>query len=180
MKFQMNDINCDFLTSEPRLQVLVLYISHPSLLIKQDTSLRIFAESSLFVCIFVASFPSLEFFTHMETTSSPVQGCEFWPMLGTNDHWAVRPLACHTCCDTGHPFFMVISENPWHSHLSQAFGQRSCHYLFWRLSSVAAWIRSLSLLHARQTIFSAAPLYRLFALISALKYNTTLNVGKIK
>ena len=34
-----------------------------------------------------------------------------------------RPLsiegssACHTYCVTGHPFIMVISEEPWHSHL---------------------------------------------------------------
>ena len=26
-------------------------------------------------------------------------------------------LACHTYCDMGHPFIMVISEDPWHSHL---------------------------------------------------------------
>ena len=26
-------------------------------------------------------------------------------------------LAYHTYCDTGHPFIMVISEDPWHSHL---------------------------------------------------------------
>ena len=26
-------------------------------------------------------------------------------------------LACHTSCDTGHPFMMVISEYPSHSHL---------------------------------------------------------------
>ena len=26
-------------------------------------------------------------------------------------------LACHTYCDKGHPFIMVISEDPWHSHL---------------------------------------------------------------
>ena len=24
---------------------------------------------------------------------------------------------CHTYCDTGHSFIMVISEDPWHSHL---------------------------------------------------------------
>ena len=93
MQFQMNDINCDFLTFRTTVTGACLYISHPSLLIKQDTSLKIFAESSLFVCIFVASFPSLEFFTHIETTSSPVQGCEFWPMLGTYDHWAVRTFS---------------------------------------------------------------------------------------
>ena len=26
-------------------------------------------------------------------------------------------FACHTFCDTGRPFIMVISEDPWHSHL---------------------------------------------------------------
>ena len=26
-------------------------------------------------------------------------------------------IACHTYCDTGHRFKMVISEDPWHSHL---------------------------------------------------------------
>ena len=26
-------------------------------------------------------------------------------------------LACYTYCDTGHPFIMVISEDPWHRHL---------------------------------------------------------------
>ena len=26
-------------------------------------------------------------------------------------------LACHVYCGTGHPFIMVISEDPWHSHL---------------------------------------------------------------
>ena len=32
-------------------------------------------------------------------------------------------LACHTFCDTGHPFIMVISEDPWHTHTYyRAFG----------------------------------------------------------
>ena len=26
-------------------------------------------------------------------------------------------FACHTNCDAGHPFIMVISDDPWHSHL---------------------------------------------------------------
>ena len=26
-------------------------------------------------------------------------------------------LACHTYCGKGHPFIMVISDDPWHSHL---------------------------------------------------------------
>ena len=47
-------------------------------------------------------------------------------------------LACHTYCDTGHPFIMVISEDPWNSHLLPSIWQWSCHYLFLRLGSVAA------------------------------------------
>ena len=37
-------------------------------------------------------------------------------------------LACHTYCDTGHPFKMVISEDPWHSHLLSSVWQLSCFY----------------------------------------------------
>ena len=42
-------------------------------------------------------------------------------------------LACHTYCDTGNPFIMVISEDPWHSHLFPSIWQWSYHYLFWDL-----------------------------------------------
>ena len=42
-------------------------------------------------------------------------------------------LTCHTYCDTGLPFIMVISEDPWHSHLLPSVWQWNCHYLFSRL-----------------------------------------------
>ena len=45
-------------------------------------------------------------------------------------------LTCHTHCDTGLPFIMVISEDPWHSHLLPSVLQWSCHYLFLRLWSI--------------------------------------------
>ena len=32
----------------------------------------------------------------------------------TQGHWVE---GCHTYCDMGHPFIMVISEDLWHSHL---------------------------------------------------------------
>ena len=32
-------------------------------------------------------------------------------------HSSKGSLACHTCCDTEHPFIMVISGDPWHSNL---------------------------------------------------------------
>ena len=61
-------------------------------------------------------------------------------------------LACHTYCDTGHPFIMVISEDPWHS-LLQSVWQRSCHYMFLRLKSVAAEILTSNLPHMRRTLY---------------------------
>ena len=47
---------------------------------------------------------------------------------------------CHTLSDRGLPFSMVISEDPWHSHLFPSVWQRSCHYLFLRLRTVAPGI----------------------------------------
>ena len=48
----------------------------------------------------------------------------FWPLSSEGS------LACHTYYDTGHPFIMVISEDPWHSHLMSSVWQWSCYYLF--------------------------------------------------
>ena len=46
-------------------------------------------------------------------------------------------LTCHNCCDTGLPFIMVISEDPWHSHMLPSVWQWSWHKLFLWLRSVA-------------------------------------------
>ena len=54
-------------------------------------------------------------------------------------------FACHIFCDTVHPFIISISEDPWHSHLLPSFWLWSCHYLFLRLRSVAARIRTLNI-----------------------------------
>ena len=54
----------------------------------------------LFVC--------LEFFSHLETSLLPVKGCQFWPMIGTYGHWAVRvlkratPTVTRGICYNGH------------------------------------------------------------------------------
>ena len=50
-----------------------------------------------------------------------------WPLSSESS------LACHTYCDTGQPFIMIISKDPWHSHLLPNVWQWSCHYLFQRL-----------------------------------------------
>ena len=39
-------------------------------------------------------------------------------------------LTCYTYFDTGHPFMMVISEDPRCSHLLPSARQWSYHYLF--------------------------------------------------
>ena len=39
-------------------------------------------------------------------------------------------LKCHTHCDTGLPFTMVISEDPWHSNRLRSVWRCSCLYLF--------------------------------------------------
>ena len=44
------------------------------------------------VCFFGVYRPTRKIFTHMETSPLPVEGCKFWPMLGTYGHWAMRFL----------------------------------------------------------------------------------------
>ena len=60
-------------------------------------------------------------------------------------------LAIHTYCETDHSFIMVISEDPWHSQLLPSVWQWSFHYLFLRLRSFAAGIRTPNLPLARRT-----------------------------
>ena len=36
-------------------------------------------------------------------------------------------FSVHIYCDTEHPFIMVISKDPWHSHLLSSMWQWSCH-----------------------------------------------------
>ena len=56
-----------------------------------------------------------------------------------------------------HPLIMVISEDPWHSHLLPSVWQWSCHYLFLRRRSVAARIRTPNLPLAKPTRLPTAP-----------------------
>ena len=74
--------------------------------------------------------PTREFFTHMDTIAG--KGLHFftyarhsWPLSSEGS------LTCHTYCDTGLPFIMVISEDPWHSHLLPSVWQWSCHTCFY-------------------------------------------------
>ena len=70
------------------------------------------------VCQFVWTLSShLRFFHSFGNVTTAGEGL---PILTYTRHsWPSScegSLACHTYCDTGHPFLMVISDDPWHSH----------------------------------------------------------------
>ena len=57
--------------------------------------------------------PTRECFTHMagEGLQMFTYARHSWPLSIEGS------LACHTYCDTGHPFIIFIFEDPWHSNL---------------------------------------------------------------
>ena len=70
----------------------------------------------LFVCLGLSSY-SRNFHSYEDVTING-EGLQIltyvphtWPLSSEDS------LACHTYCDTGHPFIMVNSEDPSHSHL---------------------------------------------------------------
>ena len=87
-------------------------------------------------------------------------------------------LACHTYCDTGHPFIMVISEDPWQSHILPSVWPWSCHYLFLWPRSVAAGIWTSNLPLAGPTLLPASlwlsPLNRFTVNLQCFK-NSVIN-----
>ena len=103
-------------------------------------------------------FVPFENSSHMET--SPMTGEGLHVLANARHLWPLSSegsLAYHTFCDTGHPFIMVISEDPRHSHLLPSVWQWSCHDLFLWLRSVAAGIRTPNLLLARWTLKPPVP-----------------------
>ena len=81
--------------------------------------LHMFPFTVIDFCLFEVFRPIWEFCTLLETSAWTVKVGNFLPMLALMAMSNKVSLACHTYCDTGHPFIMVISENP--SHL--AFGR---------------------------------------------------------
>ena len=82
----------------------------------------------LFVCCFLSSSRIFHSYTDVTITGEGLQIFSFarhsWPLSSEGS------IACLTYCDTGHSFLMVISEDPWHSHLLPSVWQWGCHYLF--------------------------------------------------
>ena len=87
--------------------------------IKQAPSLCGRFLGCLFVSLFVWDFSShLRFFNSYGDLTITSEGLQ---ILTDARHSSTLSsegsLACHTFHDTGHPFIMVIYEDPWHSHL---------------------------------------------------------------
>ena len=53
----------------------------------------------------------------------------------------------------GPPIMIVVSKDPWHSHMLSSVKQWSCQYLFLRFRSVAAGTRTPNLTHARRMLY---------------------------
>ena len=138
----------------------------------------------LFVCVCVLGF----FFVQPENFSlhyeDVIIACERLQILIYALHsWPLRiygSLACHTYCETGHSYLMVISEDPWHSHLSLSVLQWSCRYLFLRLRFVAAWIRIPNLPLERQTLLPMAPPPQLCMHFVSFEFYTLHIVGSVR
>ena len=73
------------------------------------------------VMLKVVLFVCLRFFVPLENFSLTIDGEGLQMLTYARHSWPLSSggsLACHTYCDTGHPFIMVIFEDPWQS----AFG----------------------------------------------------------
>ena len=78
--------------------------------------IRASADVCLFVCLFVWGFSShsiiFQTFADVTIVGEGLQILTYarhlWPLSSEDS------LACHIYCDTGLPFIMVISEDPWH------------------------------------------------------------------
>ena len=92
--------------------------------------------SRRFFCFKGLSSHSRIFLSYGDVTITG-EGLQIWTY--TRHSWPLSTegsLACQTYCDTGHPFKIVIFEDPLHSHLLPSVEQWSCQYLFLRLRSV--------------------------------------------
>ena len=98
-------------------------------------------DYGIFVCFgrgFKSNSRNLHSYGDINGLQSLTYSRHLWPLSNES------PFGCKTYCDTGHPFIMVISEDPWHSHLLQGVQQWDFHYtyLLLRLRSVAGGIRT--------------------------------------
>ena len=121
-----------------------LFVEMLKLLSNKQKSCLTGKKYTCFVCLFVWSLSSHSriFHSYRDVTIAS-EGLKIWNYA--RHSWPLSSegsLTCHTFCDTGLPFIMVISKDPWHSHLLPSIWQWSCHYLFLRLRSVVTGDRT--------------------------------------
>ena len=104
-----------------------------------------------FCCLFVWSFMSHSRIFHWYGNVSII-GEGFRILIYTLQSWPLSGEGSLAYCNTGHPFIMVISEDPWHSHLLPTVQQWKCRYLFLQVRSVAAGIQTPNVPLAGQTL----------------------------
>ena len=76
-----------------------------------------------FVCLYfwVSSYSKkFLFYADATITGEGAANFDLCSSLMATVHWGFF-LACHTSIYTRNPFIMVISEDPWHSHLLPSF-----------------------------------------------------------
>ena len=89
---------------------------------------QFFSQNKIFLSAKFSLFVCVEFFVPFESFSLIWRRHHYrWRAANFDHTWHLWPLssegslACHNYCDTGHPFTMGISEDPWHSHLMSSF-----------------------------------------------------------
>ena len=92
-------------------------------------------DNDLFgVFLFGVFRPTRELFTHMRRHHDRVRAAFFFylysALMAIQVLNSEGSLTCHTYCDEGIPFIMVIFEDPWHLHLLPSIWQWNCNYLF--------------------------------------------------
>ena len=113
----------------------------------------IFFIISVGLFVWGSSFKSKTFHSYVDVTN----GSEWlqrltYILLYTRHSWQLSnkdSLACYNYCDSGNSFIMVITEDPWHTHIfpsvyKLSVGPSVRHYLNERFRSVATGDRTPS------------------------------------
>ena len=84
----------------------------------------------LLVCLcFLTPFENFSLIWRRQHFRWRIYNWHSWPLNSEGS------FTCHIYCDTGKPFIMVISKDPWHSHLLPSVWYWICHFLFERIRS---------------------------------------------
>ena len=92
-----------------------------------------YQTEDLFVCLFVVLVPLELFYLYGDVI---ITGKGLQILIYARHSWpwsSEGSYACYTYCDTGHPFIMVISDDPWHHTFCWVFGSAAVTTCFYDL-----------------------------------------------